>query len=140
MDAQSTVREVAPLVALIQALARLEREGETSPAMPGAEVIAENRFLAARDGMDARLIDPIARSLVPVRETLDALLSECRPHAVALGCAATLDRGAVTRSRDGADRQRALAARQGSLEHLMARLAGRFLARDWLAATAGPST
>ena len=25
--------------------------------MPGPEVLAENRFLAARDGMDARLID-----------------------------------------------------------------------------------
>jgi hypothetical protein len=40
----------------------------------------------------------------------------------------------------GADRQGAVAAWSGSLEHLVARLAGRFLAPDWLAATAGPST
>lgn len=40
----------------------------------------------------------------------------------------------------GADRQRAVAAWSGSLEHLVARLAGRFLAPDWLAATAAPST
>ena len=34
MDAQSTVREVAPLVALVQSLARLELEGDSSPPSP----------------------------------------------------------------------------------------------------------
>jgi glutamate---cysteine ligase / carboxylate-amine ligase len=63
MDAQSRVREVTPLVALIQSLARLELEGEPPSVLPGAEVLAENRFLAARDGMDARLIDPAADCL-----------------------------------------------------------------------------
>jgi glutamate---cysteine ligase / carboxylate-amine ligase len=52
----------------------------------------ENRFLAASDGMDARLIDPAARCLVPVRELLDRLLAERRPYALALGCAGALDR------------------------------------------------
>ena len=106
MDAQSTVVEVAPLVALVQSLARLELEGHPSPVIPGAEVLAENRFLAARDGMDARLIDPAARSLVPVREMLDALLAECRPHALALGCADALDRVPWLAAATGADRQR----------------------------------
>ena len=81
MDAQSRVREVTPLVALIQSLARLELEGEPSSVMPSAEVLAENRFLAARDGMDARLIDPAARCLIPVREMFDSLLADCRPPA-----------------------------------------------------------
>ena len=67
MDAQSRVRDITPLVALIQSLARLELEGEPSASvMPTAEVLAENRFLAARDGMDAQLIDPAARCLIPV--------------------------------------------------------------------------
>src|SRR5205085_10077741 len=44
MDAQSSGREVAPLVALIQSLARLELEGERSAVPLGAEVLAENRF------------------------------------------------------------------------------------------------
>jgi gamma-glutamyl:cysteine ligase YbdK (ATP-grasp superfamily) len=69
MDAQSTVRQVGPLVALVQSLARLELEGGAPPLTPAPEVLAENRFLAARDGMNAQLIDPIARRLVPVRET-----------------------------------------------------------------------
>ncbi len=128
MDAQSTVREIAPLVALVQSLARLELEGDTSPAPPGAEVLAENRFLAARDGMDARLIDPAARTLVPVRETLEALLAECRPHAVALGCAQALDEVRCLAAATGADRQRAFAAGPGSLHDLVASLAERFLA------------
>ncbi len=128
MDAQSTVREVAPLVALVQSLARLELEGDTSPAAPGAEVLAENRFLAARDGMDARLIDPAARTLVPVRETLEALLAECRPHAVALGCAQALDGVRCLAAATGADRQRAFAAGPGNLDDLVASLAERFLA------------
>jgi glutamate---cysteine ligase / carboxylate-amine ligase len=139
MDAQSTVREAAPLVALIQSLARRELEGETSAAAPGAEVLAENRFLAARDGMGARLIDPIARSLVPVREALEALLVDCRPHAAALGCAPALDRVRWLAAATGADRQRAFAAKRGGLDELVARLAGRFLAPSGLAATAGSS-
>ncbi len=140
MDAQSTVVEVGPLVALIQSLARLELEGESSPAVLGAEALAENCFLAARDGMDARLIDPTARDLTPVRETLGALLAQSRPHALALDCAGTLDRVRWLAAANGADRQRAFAARNGSLEGLVARLAGRFLAPDRFAATAGRST
>ena len=99
MDAQSRVRDITPLVALIQSLARLELEGEPSSVVPSAEVLAENRFLAARDGMDARLIDPAARCLIPVREMLDSLLAECRPHALALGCAGALDAGTAARGR-----------------------------------------
>ena len=130
MDAQSTVRDVAPLVALIQSLARLELEGDSSPPAPGAEVLAENRFLAARDGMDAWLIDPAMRRLIPVREMLDALVASCRPHAIALGCAGALDRVEGLASANGADRQRAYAAGNGHLEHLVASLADRFLAWD----------
>ena len=102
-------------------------------------MLAENRFLAARDGMDARLIDPVARSLVPVRETLDALLAECRPHALALGCADALDRVPWLAAATGADRQRLFLARRGSLEPLVATLAQRF-APVLPDPTAGPTT
>ncbi len=85
MDAQSQIRDVAPLVALIQALACLELEGKPSTLVPSPEVLAENRFLAARDGMDARLIDPERRRPIPVRAMLDSLLADCRDPAVRLG-------------------------------------------------------
>ena len=136
-DAQSTVSEITPLVALIQSLARLELQGEPSPEVPSAEVLAENRFLAARDGMDARLIDSTARRLIPVREMLDSLLAECRPHALALGCADALDRVQQLAAANGADRQRKFVGRGGRLDELVASLADRFLARDWRTETAG---
>jgi carboxylate-amine ligase len=126
MDAQSMVGHVGPLVALVQSLARLELEGNPSGATPGAEVLAENRFLAARDGMAARLIDPAAGRLVPVGEILDGLLADCRPHALALGCLGALDRVKRLSFANGADRQRALAARDGSLEHVVSHLAEQF--------------
>jgi carboxylate-amine ligase len=137
MDAQSTVADVAPLVALIQSLARLELEGDSSPPTPGPEVLAENRFLAARDGMDASLIDPRARALVPVRETLDGLVDECRPHALALGCLGALDRVQQLAAANGAARQRACASGTWRLEHLVASLAGGFVAPAVPAATRG---
>jgi len=51
-----------------------------------AEVLDENRFLAARDGMGARLIDLHTGHRVPAADLLDRLLAELRPHAEALGC------------------------------------------------------
>jgi glutamate---cysteine ligase / carboxylate-amine ligase len=128
MDAQSSVRDVGALVALIQSLARLELEEGGAPAEPSAEVLGENRFLASRDGMDARLIDPSTLSLVPVRELLEDVLTACRPHAVALGCAQALDRVRALAAANGADRQRAYAAGNGGLDQLVAKLAARFMA------------
>ena len=138
MDAQSRVREVTPLVALIQSLTRLELEGEPSSVAPSAEGLAENRFLAARDGMDARLIDPAARCLIPVREMLDSLLAECRPHALALGCAGALERVPRLAAANGADRQRKSVALNPRLDELVASLADRFLAPHRRAAHDGP--
>ena len=59
MDAQTRIEDTAALVALVQSVARLElEEGYVSGTIVAAEeVLAENRFIAARDGMDAQLID-----------------------------------------------------------------------------------
>jgi glutamate---cysteine ligase / carboxylate-amine ligase len=129
MDAQSTLRHVGPLVALIQCLARLEIEGEPTAATPGPEVLAENRFLAARDGMGARLIAPETDALVPVRDMLGSLVAECHPHAHALGCLEALDRVGRVSFANGAERQRAVAARGGRPEDLVASLAAQFRPR-----------
>ncbi len=131
MDAQSSLDDVAPIVALIQSLARLELEGDSSPVVPGAEVLAENRFLAARDGMDARLIDSAAGCLTPAHEMLASLVAVCRPHALALGCAAALDRVQGLAAANGAARQRGFAAEDPRLPALVANLADQFRARDW---------
>jgi glutamate---cysteine ligase / carboxylate-amine ligase len=136
MDAQSTVREVAPLVALIQSLARLELESDASLLAPSAEILEENRFLASRDGMAAELIDDPARRPIPVREMLERLLTDCRPHARHLGCADGLEGVRRLATANGADRQRALAADEARLQDVVAILASRFIWPAGPAATA----
>jgi carboxylate-amine ligase len=91
-------------------------------------VLAENRFLAARDGMDAELIEPELGERVPARGMLDELLAECRPHAEALGCAAELETVAKLADRTGARRQLELSRSLGSLPRVVAVLADDFLA------------
>ncbi|MFT4035151.1 MAG: YbdK family carboxylate-amine ligase [Patulibacter sp.] len=88
MDAQVSLHATRALVAMVQTLARMELEQgwaeEASRAAP--EIHDENRFLAARDGVDVALIDPVQRRRVPLRERLDVLLPLLREHAQDLGC------------------------------------------------------
>src|SRR4029078_9252609 len=60
MDAQTRIRDTAALVALVPCLVRLAAlDGVGEPELCHApEVLDETRFLAARDGIDARLLDP----------------------------------------------------------------------------------
>jgi carboxylate-amine ligase len=124
MDAQTTIADSAALIALVQALARLEVEGESIDGRVAPEVLAENRFLAARDGLDARLIDPVARRLVPARALIDGLLSRCRDHVDPTG-SVEFERIARLVLANGADRQRAW-AREGGLRAVISTLAQRF--------------
>ena len=126
MDAQTMVADIAPLVALIQSFARLVLEGEFSLGPAPPEVVDENGFLAARDGMDARLIDPARQRLVPVRQLVDILLRECRPHAAALGCAAELEGIRRLTVGSGAQRQRAGISPDADFEGLVSGLVEQF--------------
>ncbi len=129
MDAQTTLGDSAALAALVQSIVRLEVESDARTFDAGipAEVLAENRFLAARDGMDAELIEPELGERVAARTLLDELLVECRPHAEALGCAAELDTVAALAGRTGASRQLELSRSLGSLPRVVAVLADDFL-------------
>lgn len=126
MDAQTAVPDTAALIALVHALARLELEGESVDIGVGPEVLAENRFLAARDGLDARLIDPEKRVLTPVRATLDALLAKCCAGADAVGLV-ELERVGRLAAANGAERQR-LWAREDGLVELVSKITQRFAA------------
>jgi carboxylate-amine ligase len=88
MDAQTTVADSTALSALVQSLIRLEAlEGSgADPAIDLPEVIAENRFLAARDGAEASLIDARSGQRAQVPDVLETLLALCMPHAEELGC------------------------------------------------------
>ena len=80
MDSQTRVDQTAAIVALVQSLARLEiEEGFSSDKLiRAAEVLDENRFLAARDGMDAELIDTELEDRMPVKEYLERVLEGVR--------------------------------------------------------------
>jgi glutamate---cysteine ligase / carboxylate-amine ligase len=125
MDSQSTVADSTPLIALVQSLARLILEGGYCETPLDPEVLAENRFLAARDGSAALLIDPEQRRLVPAIGLIEDLVARCRPHAAALGCETELDQVTRLARASGAARQRALAEEAG-LDALIAALSDCF--------------
>jgi carboxylate-amine ligase len=128
MDAQSNVVDTSALVALVQSIARLELEdGYVADHIVRAEeALAENRFIAARDGVAARLIDSTEESLRPVTELLTELLEAVRPHAEALGCAAELARVPALADFPGAARQRSYHTDEAGFEQLVATLAATF--------------
>jgi carboxylate-amine ligase len=125
MDSQSAIEDTAALVALVQSLTRSIVEDGGSRWECGPEVLAENRFLAARDGLEARLIDPSDRRLVPVRTLLEGLIERCRPHAAALGCLDEFSGLEPLVRANGADRQRAIAEDSG-VDALVTLLSERF--------------
>ena len=118
MDVPTEVEHTASLVALVHCLMHLEVEQGWAPdAVVGApEVLPENRFLAARDGMHAQLIEPVSGTRVPAREQLEAAVAPCRVHAQQLGCIDELEAVAELARKSGADRQREVAAAGGLAE------------------------
>ena len=104
MDAQVDVAGTAPLLALVQCLVRAGAEDDPPGASPPPEVLDENRFLAARDGVEARLIEGTRR--VPLPVLLEGVLERCRPHAAVLGCETELEEAATLGRENGAARQR----------------------------------
>jgi carboxylate-amine ligase len=129
MDVQPRVEQTAAITALVQSIARLEIEtGYVTPkTIWAAEVLDENRFLAARDGIDAELIDVDTETRVPAREMLDDLLRACESHADALGCGDELARVRDLAAKNGAQRQIELAEREGRLPGLVEMLADAFV-------------
>lgn len=127
MDSQSTLDHTAALVALVQSLVRLELvDGHADAALVHApEVLDENRFLAARDGVDAELVDPVRERAVSVVDIVAELMLSCAPHAAELGCADELKYVAELLVHGGPARQRRLAERDG-LVGLVADLAADF--------------
>ncbi len=127
MDAQRTPAHTAALVAAVQTIAHLElEEGYHPPELiEASELLDENRFLAARDGMDARLIDPVLEARVPAREQLADLMAAGLPHAQELGCEEAFELVEDLARMHGATWQR-LVARGSGLRGLVAALSSGF--------------
>jgi carboxylate-amine ligase len=106
LDAQTSLEDMAGLVALAHCLARHAAEAAPEPDPP-AEVLEEGSFRAARFGVRARLPDPDG-CLRPVEELLHEALATARTRAGELRCEEEL-RGlpSLLARGGGAGRQRA---------------------------------
>jgi carboxylate-amine ligase len=128
MDAQTRVEDTAALTALVQCLVRLLATSDPldAGAAGAQEVVAENRFIASRDGMRATLIDPPAWGRRPVGDVLAGLLDVCAPCARSLDCVGELSSVPALAGSPGAVRQRAMAERVG-IDGLVQALSEEFL-------------
>lgn len=92
MDSQTRVEHTVALSALVVSLVRsLVERFESDPAPgeqpePPWEILDENRWLAARHGLEAELLDHRSGERRGVRELTAELLSQLAPHARELGC------------------------------------------------------
>src|SRR5438105_14617401 len=118
-DAQTRLESVAGIVALVQSLAaglaeRHEREGAL-PIQP-VTLIAENKWRAARYGLDTELVDLERDTERPARDAVASLLDVAAPAAARLGCTPELELvEGILRDGTGADEQRAAYGENGSL-------------------------
>jgi carboxylate-amine ligase len=137
MDAQTSLDDVAALVALTQALVVMEATDRyaSEQLLSSAEVLDENRFLAARDGMEAHLVDPRTRTRVPVRVLVAELLDAARLYAGRLGCLAELELIEQLAEDPPEQRQRAAARGERGLSGVVQALSAAFC--DWRAVVAG---
>ncbi len=127
MDVQSTAAATTSLAALAQSIAHLELEEgfHRDPVAGELEILTENRFIAARDGMDARLLDPANATCIEARVLLADVLDAARPHAEQLGCVDELEAVRDLAAQGGAARQR-LAHGGKDISNVVADLARRF--------------
>jgi carboxylate-amine ligase len=108
-DTQPTTRDAAAVAAfahsLVVWLAERYEQGEPL-AVDESWRIAENRFIAARHGLDGRLADLVTGERTPVREILSRRLEQLAPVASRIGCADELADVEALIERNGAIRQR----------------------------------
>src|ERR671936_280966 len=123
-DAQTRIENVAALAALAQSLAATV--AEVSAAPQPRTLIAENRWRAARSGLDAELVDLADGRKRSARDAIRELVELARPAAARLGCTAELeDVERLCERGSGADEQRRVQDQEGSL----------LAVARWLAAT-----
>jgi carboxylate-amine ligase len=131
-DGLPTLAEVGMVAALAQCLVeqldtQLDR-GYTLPT-PSSWTLRENKWRAARYGLDARIITDERGSTAPIRTLLEELVAELMPVAVRLGCAEQLASVATVLTGGASyQRQREVLAGGGTLRDVVASLVAEFAA------------
>ena len=127
-DAQTTLDEAAAVAAFAHSLVGLLVERFDSGGPLGCDPtwrIAENRWAACKGGIDGALADLESGERRPARRRLGELLADLEPIAARLGCSRELAACAGLVERNGAIRQREIAASEG-MRGLASWLADRF--------------
>ena len=128
-DTQTTVAEAEALAALVHCLviwlSDCHLAGETLPIDPSWR-IAENRWLAARDGIEAELFNLETGERGALRGRIEALLELLSGKASELDCTEELGGVEALLRKNGAVRQREVAEERG-VEAVPEWLASRFL-------------
>ena len=128
MDSQTRLEHTAALAALVVSLVKLlteQAQAGTESAEEPWELIDENRWLAARHGLDAELLDR-AGNRRPARELTEELLALLRPHAAELGCEEQLDGiRDLLHAGNGARRQQMVFEANSDLRELMGEIVER---------------
>ncbi len=126
MDSQTRVEHTLGLAALIQALVRELAEhfdaGQSLSDYP-YEMLDENKWLAARHGLDGEIVDLPSRDQVPTKELARRLLARAREHAQDLGSEAELEGIEDLLQRgNGAQRQRVVYEANHDLREVVAEI------------------
>jgi carboxylate-amine ligase len=130
-DTQATVADAGAVAAVAQCLCvRLAERHDAGEALPADETwrIEENRWRAARYGVEGDLLDLRTGELLPVRRRLHGLLDELEPVAERLRCSVELASARRLVERNGATRLRAAAGSVPDLRKATEWLANSFLA------------
>jgi glutamate---cysteine ligase / carboxylate-amine ligase len=93
MDSQTRVEHTVSLSALVLSLVKLLTEQfqrDREQVEPPWEILDENRWVAARHGLDAELLDHVSKERIGVRDLTRALIERLAPHAGELGCSEQL--------------------------------------------------
>jgi carboxylate-amine ligase len=125
-DGLPTLREVSSLAALSQCLVTwLDQRAEAGEALqpPSDWVLRQNKWRAARYGIDAELIVDQEGATRPLPEAVTELVTALRPVGVTLGCEDELE-GVLTILEEGPSyvRQRRLLEQGGDLRAVVAQL------------------
>jgi carboxylate-amine ligase len=135
MDSQTRVEHTVALAALVVSLVRRLAaefaEGREAPD-PHWELLDENRWLAARHGLDAELYDFASGTPRAARELTGQLLEELEPHARALGAATQLAGiRDLLRNGNGAARQRMVFEANRDVRELTAEIVASAAVDPW---------
>jgi carboxylate-amine ligase len=126
MDSQTRVEHTLGLAALVQALVKELSEhyeaGKKLARYP-YEMLDENKFIAARHGLDGELVDLPKATRVPTKQLARRVLDRMRKHAQELGSADELDCVEdILENGNGGSRQRIVYEANHDLREVMAEI------------------